>query len=161
MSDIVIHPVDFTNSAHAQALIDLLDAYARDPMGTNAPLPEAVRDQLSERMSEFGAMAWIAWLDGVPVGLLTALWNYSTFAARPRINIHDISVVPGHRDQGIGWRLLEAVEAFARDSDCCALTLEVRGDNARGRHLYAKFGFTGPTDWSPAESMAFWKKELR
>jgi len=41
--------------------------------------------------------------------------GFSTFAAAPLINVHDLAVVPGFRGQGIGRRLLEAVEMYAED----------------------------------------------
>ena len=37
---------DYADPGHAAAIIDLLDAYARDPMGGNHPLDAAVRERL-------------------------------------------------------------------------------------------------------------------
>ncbi|QDU54664.1 GNAT family N-acetyltransferase [Aeoliella mucimassa] len=161
MSEITIRQVDLANPKEVEALVAMIDAYAQHEMGGGRPLPTEVREVLGERFAAHPAsLAWIAWLDDQPVGGLVAFWCFSTFSARSRINIHDISVVDGHRNQGIGRKLIEAVEDYARRTDCCSITLEVRGDNLRGRHLYQKCGFQGPTDWSPPESMVFWKKSL-
>ena len=65
----------------------------------------------------------------------------STFQAKRLINIHDLAVLPSWRRQGIGRALLRAVEAHARERDCCKLTLEVQEDNEPARVLYARFGF--------------------
>lgn len=139
----------------------MIDAYARDPLGDGAPLGPQVRAELPARLAQHpAALGWVARLANEPVGVLTALWAFSTFAARPRINIHDVAVLAGHRGIGIGHQLLEAVEGYARGTDCCALTLEVRGDNRAAKHLYSKLGFVGPADWAPPETMAFWKKTL-
>lgn len=153
--------VDFSNPRDVQAVVDMVDAYAQHEMGGGEALPEAIRQQMAERYPAHpAALAWLAWIDDEPVGVATCLWVFGTFAARPRINIHDLAVTGGHRDQGIGRKLLEAVEQYAREHNCHALTLEVRGDNARGRHLYTSFGFEGPDEWSPPEQMAFFKKPL-
>ena len=158
---IVISQVDFANPRDVQAVVDLVDAYAQHEMGGGEPLAPEVRQQLAQRYAAHpGALAWLAWSEGEPAGVATCLWAFGTFAGRPRVNILDLSVGEGHRNQGIGRKLLTAVEAYARAQGCHALTLEVRADNARGRHLYTSFGFEGPTDWSPPETMAFFKKVL-
>ena len=161
MSEVEIQQVDFNVPDDVEAVVAMIDAYARDPMGKGAPLDAKVRAALPAGLAEHpAALGWVARLAGEPVGVAAAFWAYSTFTARPRINIHDLSVVPGHRGLGIGWRLLAAVEDYARAKNCCALTLEVRCDNRPARHLYQKFGFVGPTEWDPPEMLAFWTKTL-
>jgi ribosomal protein S18 acetylase RimI-like enzyme len=68
--------------------------------------------------------------------------GFSTFAARPLINIHDIYVDPPCRGWGVAHLLLEAVEAKARAMECCKLTLEVQERNTKALRLYEHFGFT-------------------
>jgi ribosomal protein S18 acetylase RimI-like enzyme len=161
MPEITVRQVDFRQPADVAALVAMVDAYACDEMGSGDTLGPDICNQMALGLAQHpGALGWVAWLDDTPVGGVTAFWMYGTFAARPRINIHDLSVVEGYRDQGIGRRLLEAVEAHARATGCHAITLEVRYDNSRGRHLYWSQGFRGPTEWSPPETMAFWKKTL-
>lgn len=161
MPDADIRQVDFANTSDVEALVSMVDAYSRDAMGSAAPLPDGIRQQLGPAYAAHpAALSWMAWIGGQPVGVATALWAFSTFAAKPRINIHDLSVVSAHRGAGLGWRLLTAVEEYARSHDCCALTLEVRADNHAARHLYRKFGFTGAEDWTPPDTLAFWKKVL-
>lgn len=156
-----VRQVDFTNPADVNAMVAMIDAYARDPMGGGTPLAPAVQAKLASKLAgDAGALGWLAMVDERPAGVVTALWNFSTFAARSRINIHDVGVLPGQRGRGIGRKLLAAVEEFALQNDCCALTLEVRADNHSAKHLYRKFGFVGPTEWSPPETMAFWIKTL-
>jgi ribosomal protein S18 acetylase RimI-like enzyme len=78
--------------------------------------------------------------------------GYSTFQARPLLNIHDLAVLPGRRGRGTGRALLAAAEAQALAEGCCKLTLEVQDDNTPARQLYDRFGFrdvrygdSGPT----------------
>jgi ribosomal protein S18 acetylase RimI-like enzyme len=77
------------------------------------------------------------------VGVAVCFLSFCTFEARRLINVHDLAVAPGHRRRGVGRRLLEAVEAGARELGCCRITLEVREDNAPARALYARFGMAG------------------
>jgi ribosomal protein S18 acetylase RimI-like enzyme len=76
-----------------------------------------------------------------PVGIAVCFLGFSTFAAQPLINIHDLAVMPGYRGRGIGRQLLERVGAKGRELGCCKLTLEVREDNHRAQRLYQGFGF--------------------
>jgi ribosomal protein S18 acetylase RimI-like enzyme len=86
-------------------------------------------------------LVFLALDDATPIGIAVCFVGFSTFAARPLINIHDLAVVPECRGQGVGRLLLERVEAKGRELGCCKLTLEVREDNHRAQRLYQKFGF--------------------
>ena len=88
-----------------------------------------------------GAVSWLAWLDQQPVGLLNALQGYSSFKARPLMNVHDIAVDPAQRGKGIGQALLKALEEHAQQLGCCKLTLEVLSGNSVAKQSYARFGF--------------------
>lgn len=133
---------DYAEPLHAAAIIDLLDQYARDPMGGGQPLGERARRHLvAELDARPNAVTLLAFDDGAPAGLLIAFEGFSTFACRPLLNIHDISVDPAHRSKGIARALLEAAEAEARRRGCCKLTLEVLSGNERARAVYAVAGF--------------------
>jgi ribosomal protein S18 acetylase RimI-like enzyme len=76
-----------------------------------------------------------------PVGVAVCFIGFSTFAAKPLINIHDCMVLPAFRGKGVGRRLLDAVEAKARELGCCKLTLEVMDNNDRALRAYEAAGF--------------------
>ncbi|HWQ15403.1 MAG TPA: GNAT family N-acetyltransferase, partial [Roseiflexaceae bacterium] len=57
------------------------------------------------------------------------------------VHLVRIAVLPAHRSQGLGARLLAEVVAFARASRADALTLNTQVDNAPARRLYEWFGF--------------------
>jgi len=80
--------------------------------------------------------------EGRPVGVAVCFLGFSTFQARPLLNIHDLAVLPEWRGKGIGRALLAHVEDRARRRGCCKLTLEVLDDNARARGLYESLGFS-------------------
>jgi GNAT superfamily N-acetyltransferase len=142
MNALKVQRVDYLNAQDAQALVFLLDAYAQDPMGGGeALMPEAVA-RLCEDLSRIaGAASFIAWLDNKPIGLINCFQGYSTFKAKPLLNVHDIAVLAGHRGQGVGQALLQAAEAHARSLGCCKLTLEVLSGNVPAMLSYKRFGF--------------------
>ena len=139
---LVVRPVDYQNPLHAQALVMLLDAYAQDPMGGGEALEPDVKARLCQDLAARpNAASFIAWHGDAPVGLVNCIEGYSTFKARPLMNIHDIAVLPGHRGQGVGQALLAAAQQHATDRGCCKLTLEVLSNNARAMASYVAFGF--------------------
>ena len=140
--NIIVSVVNYLDPHDQQALISVLDMYARDPMGGGTPLPPETRLRLCDDLAQFsGAISWLAWQDGVPVGVLNALPGYSTFKAKPLINVHDIAVDPAYRGQGVGQALLAALEQHARVTGCCKITLEVLSGNAVAMRAYGRFGF--------------------
>lgn len=156
MDAVVIQQADFDDLDHQHAIIELLDMYARDPMGRGAPLEESVRLGLIHGLrSHPGSLVLLAYAKDTPVGVLTAFEGFSTFAARRLLNIHDIAVAPNHRGQGVGIKLLETVETLALERGYCKLTLEVRQDNLPAQMLYRRLGFN-----DEEAAMAFWTKPL-
>ncbi|MFZ4767505.1 MAG: GNAT family N-acetyltransferase, partial [Roseimicrobium sp.] len=118
------------------------NAYAMDPMGDGKPLSEtALRDVIPGLREHPTTLVFLAWLDSNPVGLAICFRGYSTFAARPLVNISDYFVFPQHRGLGIGRRLISAIEHRARELGCCRLTLEVQENNHHARRVYAAAGF--------------------
>jgi GNAT superfamily N-acetyltransferase len=87
-------------------------------------------------------LVFLAYHGDEPVGLAICFRGFSTFAARPLVNISDYFVLPAHRGAGVGRELLAAIEARARALGCCKLTLEVQENNRRAQKLYAAAGFS-------------------
>lgn len=159
---VAIVRADLRCQAHAQALVTLLDGYARDPMGGGEPLSAYARAHLAETLAARpGTHVLLAYAGAQPVGLLNAFEGFSTFACRPLLAVHDIAVAPGWRGQGIGQRLLAEAEAVAREIGACKLTLEVLDGNAPAQAAYRKAGFA-PYVLDPALGRAqFWQKPLK
>lgn len=153
MNELRIRPARLDDAADQASIVQLLDAYAADPRGGGVPLAEAVKARLGPGLAaQPMARAWLAFEGTQPVGVCVAFLGYSTFHARPLLNIHDLAVRPGHRGRGTGRALLAAAEALARAADCCRLTLEVQDDNLPARGLYESVGYqdlrygnSGPT----------------
>jgi len=148
--DVEIQEADLADPAHAEALRLLVDEYARLPIAQGAPLaPRVLRDLVPGLRKHPGTLAFLAWLEGRAVGVAVCFLGFSTFSARPLINIHDLAVTADCRGLGVGRRLLEAVEAKARVLGCGKVTLEVREDNVAARRLYRRLGF-GDSEGRPA-----------
>ena len=86
----------------------------------------------------------LAWDGNQPVGVAVCFRGFSTFAAKPLVNIHDLSVLNSRRGQGIGTMLLTAVENHAKSMGCCKVTLEVREENPQAEKLYLRVGYGDP-----------------
>ena len=137
---------DLSLAAHAAAVLAMLDAYSADPMGDGHPLSADARTNLIAGLRAHPTtLVFLAFHADAPsgvAGLATCFRGFSTFAAKPLINVHDFYVLPSLRGRGIGRALLAAVERKARETGCCKLTLEVQENNARARRLYEACGFS-------------------
>ncbi|RUO23146.1 GNAT family N-acetyltransferase [Aliidiomarina iranensis] len=157
-----IEAVDYKNAVHAAALLELLDHYAQDPMGGGEALPAKTRENLIAEMAARSTVySFIAWheKDGA-VGLINCVEGFSTFAAKPVCNLHDIAVREGYRGQNIGQKLIAAAAEKAKQRGCVKLTLEVLSGNEPARLAYRKFGFK-PYQLDPEMGQAeFWEFKL-
>jgi ribosomal protein S18 acetylase RimI-like enzyme len=143
------------------ALLQLLDCYARDPMGGAAPLPEQVQQNLIPQLqARSDYLGMIAFHDEKAVGLINAFEGFSTFVAKPLMNIHDVIVVSELRGNGLAQRMMEKVEEIARERGCCKLTLEVLSNNTAAQKAYRKFGFAAYELDPEAGQALFWQKAL-
>lgn len=137
--------VDYSDPHHVRALIDLLDGYARDPMGGSEGLSEYARANLptalASRPGLFSVLAFDDASSGLPVGLVNCVEGFSTFACQPLVNVHDVVVTASHRGQGVGEQMLMKVEELARARGACKLTLEVLEGNHSAQRLYRRLGF--------------------
>lgn len=148
-----VRELNYDDAAHCAALVAVLDSYASDPVGGGVPLAPDVRERLVPALREHPtALVLLAFVDDRVVGAAVCFFGFSTFQARPLLNVHDLAVVPEWRGKGIGRALLAAAQEHALRRGCGKLTLEVQDSNHRARALYQRFGFsdfvvgdTGPT----------------
>lgn len=135
---------DYANPRHAAALVSLLDAYARDPMGGGEALSDFAKanvvSELAKLPQAFSLLAFDGEGDETPVGLANCMLGFSTFACKPLVNVHDLTVAAACRGRRIGERLLAEVERVARAHGACKVTLEVLSGNPALR-LYVRSGF--------------------
>lgn len=158
---ITLQWVDYHQEQQGQDLLSLLNSYAMDPMGGGEALDSKVQQHLIAKLAERSdTFSVIAYENDQPIGLVNCVEGFSTFAAKPVMNIHDVVVLPTHRGKGISMLLLNEVEQLARQRDCCKLTLEVLQGNKVAKASYLKFGFAG-YELNPEMGQAmFWQKKL-
>lgn len=139
--NVTIRDADLADPTDAAAIVTIVSSYATDPFGGGAPLPDDVRARLVPGLRAHPTTLVLLACSGErPVGIAVCFFGFSTFQARPLLNVHDLAVLPAERGRGVGHALLTAVEARARARGCCKITLEVLEDNRRARSLYARFG---------------------
>jgi GNAT superfamily N-acetyltransferase len=160
---ITIIRADLSDPLHREGIVRVTDSYARDPIGRSRGLdPDAARRLVPGIDAHPLSVVFLALADGEPVGIATCFGTFSSFDARPAINIHDLAILPEWRGSGLGRRLLERVEEHARELGCGKLTLEVKERNARARRLYRGFGFDDPPGEAAPDSkrVFFLEKKL-
>ena len=141
---LTIFRADYANPVHAAALVDLLDTYARDPMGGGHALTAFVRTHLVAALAARAqAFSVLAFEGDLPVGLVNCIEGFSTFACLPLINVHDVAVLASHRGLGVGEKMLRLVQEIAQERGACKLTLEVLPGNGGAIRLYQRMGFAG------------------
>jgi len=134
--------IDLLNQEHADALIMLLDCYMQDPMGSEAPMPEGLAPKIIEGLKNYpGYLGFLVKAESRYVALANCNKNFSTFKAKPLINIHDFVVHPDFRGKGAGRFLLDEIAAYGEKNGYCRVNLEVRHDNESAKKLYLKAGF--------------------
>jgi ribosomal protein S18 acetylase RimI-like enzyme len=160
-SSIEIIEADLAIAAHADAIVALMDEYARDPMGGGGGLSNYAKTNLiSELAKRKTARVILAVVEDRPAGLVICLEGFSTFACQPLLNIHDAIVSLPYRGQGLSRLMFQAAEKIALDLGCCKLTLEVLEHNYLAQAAYRSFGFNGYELNSEMGKALFWEKKL-
>ena len=161
-SPVEIVEADLNKKDHQTAIIDMLDAYSCDPMGDGKPLDPEVRNTLIPGLRQHPTtLIFLAYSGEDPVGIAVCFKGFSTFAARPLINIHDFAVLPDCRGLGIGRMMLKRIEQKAIEMGCCKLTLETQENNARARRIYEAAGFAQAMYQAEAGGSLFYSKNLQ
>jgi ribosomal protein S18 acetylase RimI-like enzyme len=154
--ELSIIKVDLENPEHCEQLIKLLNDYMNDPMGNNRPMPKELGSQIIMGLKQHnGFLGFFVLAGNHFAGLANCNINFSTFQAKPLINIHDFIVAPELRNIGAGSFLLQGIVKYALQNGYCRVNLEVREDNLTAKSLYKKNGFS---DCVPR--MMFWERKL-
>jgi ribosomal protein S18 acetylase RimI-like enzyme len=153
---------DLDRPEHQRDVVAMTAAYALDAMGDGGPLSAEVRERLVPALRAHPTtLVFLAYLDEAPVGIATCFLGFSTFAAKPIVNIHDLAVLPEHRGKGVGTALLRAVERAARERGCAKVTLEVQENNRRARGVYEGAGYAQAAYSETGGGVLFYWKRLR
>ncbi len=148
--------VNLNYENHCSALLRLLDDYMLDEMGIGEAMPKELGLQIIEGLKNHSAyIGFFACIGDDFAALANCNLNFSTWEAKPLINIHDFIVSPGFRRQGVGLFLLNEIVKYALGKGYCRINLEVRHDNYKAQNLYKKVGFK-----NCAPPNYFWERRL-
>lgn len=160
-ADITIVIADYDDAHQGISIVELMNGYALDQMGGGEALSEQVKQSLIAEIAKVsGAFTVLAFVGDKPAGLINCFMGFSTFKAKPLINIHDVIVLPEYRGLKLSQLLLDKVEVVARQRGCCKLTLEVLQGNKIAQNAYLKFGFANYVLDPEMGSAMFWQKTL-
>jgi len=158
---LTIRLADYHQQKDGNAIIGLLDHYARDPMGGGQPLSEKVTKNLIQSLQKVeGAFSVLCFADERAVGLVNCFQGFSTFKCQPLVNIHDVIVRSDFRGQRVSLKMLECVEHEAKERGCCKLTLEVLERNDIAKSAYQRFGFDAYELMPGMGQALFWQKVI-
>ncbi|GAA4032896.1 GNAT family N-acetyltransferase [Actimicrobium antarcticum] len=159
--DIRIALARYDDPDDAQAVLALLDDYARDPFGGATPLDDDVmRHLIAALAARPGAFSVLAFVDGEAVGLANCFEGFSTFRCAPLINIHDMTVRASFRGRGLAQQMMMRIEQVARERGCCKITLEVLQGNRHAQQVYLKMGYAGYQLDAEHGDALMWQKKL-
>jgi GNAT superfamily N-acetyltransferase len=127
--------------------LDLVDALA-DYERLDRPTPEA-RERLTR--DGFGTrplfQAYLAELDGRPVGYAITFFTYSSFLARPTLYLEDLFVLPDARRLGVGRALFTHLAREAVQRGCGRVEWVVLDWNRPAIDFYERLGARRLTEW--------------
>lgn len=156
---------DLARPQDAVAVLRLLREFAREPVSGGCDLPDEVQQRLVPGLrSHPASRIWIAWSvaggEETAVGVAICQLGFSTFLARPTLNLHDLFVSASHRNRRIGEALMHAVHAGARELGCGKVTLEVNRSNAAAQRFYARLGYGDGQAGDRGDGVWFWRLPL-
>jgi GNAT superfamily N-acetyltransferase len=95
----------------------------------------------SRLLSEPGAEAFVATIDGKPVGLAAVHPDADYFTGHPRAHVDVLVVAPEAEGRGVGRALLEHVETWGRGHRCREVVLDVFASNEDAMAFYERCGY--------------------
>jgi ribosomal protein S18 acetylase RimI-like enzyme len=155
--EVSIQQCNLNDPKHTEAFIFLLNHYMMGTMGgfMEPHSPESAIKVINGLRDHPSKLILLASSDNEYAGMTVSFINFSTFAAKPFINIHDVIVLEKFRGCGIGRKLIEENLSVAQEMNCSKITLEVREDNFSAQKLYKSCGFE-----ESRPPMYFWSKYL-
>ncbi|MBR0950729.1 GNAT family N-acetyltransferase [Bradyrhizobium canariense] len=118
--------------------------------GLTGPMLDRVLDQQFRAQSSGYSTQYPDAVSLIIVRGNEAIGRLLLHCAGQRWHVIDIGLLPSDRGQGIGTKVIDAVEAAARERSAVLLTLMVLASNTAARRLYSRLGFVEDGESSPA-----------
>jgi ribosomal protein S18 acetylase RimI-like enzyme len=110
----------------------------RDPGALDRFFADLQRGRL---LTEPGAEAFVATIDGEPCGLVSVHPDKDYFTGHPRAYVDILVVARQAEGRGVGRALMDYVERWARDRAFREVVLDVFADNQRAIAFYERQGY--------------------
>lgn len=91
--------------------------------------------------SASGSMAYVAELDGVAAGMISAHLDVDYFTNHPRLYVDTLAVAEEVEGHGVGRALMAFIEVRANELGCREVVLDVFANNERARRFYERCGY--------------------
>ena len=108
-------------------------------------MADAYLETIFERVAKHSGRVFVAEVERTVVGFVAILGRVEPEASDEEQTIHayvsDLVVLPTYRNRGLGRRLLDAAEQFARALGTKRLDISVLSKNPAAARLYRDFGF--------------------
>ncbi len=140
-----IVPADPTRPDHLDAIVRLFHGYC-DHYKT-AHTDDAIRTYFTDRLSACESVAFLAHIDGAPVGFTNLYPQFASTTLSRYWILNDLFVAPDHRRAGVAHALMQRAEDFARDSGAAVLVLKTHVTNDAARALYESRGWILANDF--------------
>ena len=133
---------------------DVLDAMVRELAGHEGSLAHVHADAAEWRamLTRPDVRVLIAEADGEAIGFASTMRRLHMWSAKDILALDDLYVRSGHRDRGVGGRLMSAVARLAAQDDLLVVW-GVRLDNHAAQRFYGRLGATLSTSmsarWTP------------
>lgn len=134
----------------------VLDAMVRELAAHEGDLEHVHvdKDAWSELLARPDVRVLIAEDETGAIGFASMVRRIHLWTGGDLLALDDLYVRPGHRDRGVGGRLMTAVARLAAEDDLL-VQWGVRLDNHAGQRFYARLGATLSTkmtaSWAPAQ----------
>ena len=144
MADLSIRPVGGAVVDVFLSLVHALADYERLPRPTPEARERLARDGLGENPL---FRAYLARLDGRPVGYAIIFFTYSSFLARPTLYLEDLFVLPDARGGGVGKALFTFLAGEAVRRGCGRMEWVVLDWNQLAIDFYERLGARRLSEW--------------
>ncbi len=160
-----IAPANLADDRDAAAILSLLRSFAQEPVSGGRDLPADVQSRLIDGLRRHPVSRnWLAWDDSTSpptaIGCAICQIGFSTFMAKPTLNLHDLFVRASHRDCGVGLMLMNTLHEAARELGCGKVTLEVNRTNEAGQRFYRRLGYSDGQSTARGDGVWFWSKPI-
>jgi GNAT superfamily N-acetyltransferase len=131
----------------ADVFLDLVDALA-DYEELDRPTPEARERLVADGFGDRPRFrAYLAELDGRPVGYAITFPTYSSFLALPTLYLEDLFVLPAARGTGVGRAMFRFLAAEAVRQGCGRMEWMVLDWNRLAIDFYERLGARRMGEW--------------